>query len=944
MGNDEVKVKSKGSLIHKPNKVIDGLHNIFIKGAREHNLRNIDVSIPRNKLVVVTGVSGSGKSSLTIDTLYAEGQRRYVESLSSYARQFLTRLNKPDVDYIKGICPAIALDQKVTTRTTRSTVGSLTEIYDYMRLLFARAGKTYSPVSGLEVKKHEVHDAVDYIQSFNEGDKIFILVKINLEKKSLQNVASIHQQKGFTRFLINNEIIKLDDVEENKLDAKAKDEIYLLIDRVIVKKDDEENINRISDSVNTAFYEGHGECIIRSENKKDKLFSNKFEADGIIFEEPSPNFFAQNNPYGACKRCEGFGTIIGIDKDLVIPDKNLSLYQGAIACWKGEKMKLWLEELIKNANKFNFPIHKPYYQLTKEQQDLLWTGNDYFWSLNDFFKMLEENAYKIQYRVMLARYRGKTVCPECNGSRIRKDANYVKINKKSISELLDMPVEELDNYFKNIQLDAYEKKIASRILLEIQNRLKYMLDLGLGYLTLNRRSNTLSGGETQRINLTRTLGSNLTSSLYILDEPSVGLHPRDTERLVTVLKSLRNLGNTVVVVEHEEEVIKNAGHIIDIGPLAGIHGGYVVFTGDFNSILKDEKSLTGNYLSEKRKIDTPKLRRKSVNKIKIKNAHMHNLKNLDVEIPLHSFVVVTGVSGSGKTTLIKHILHPELVKILDDVSDTAFISKTISGDVKKITQVEMIDQDPIGKSSRSNPVTYVKAYDEIRELFSKQQGSKARGLKPGHFSFNVDGGRCDTCKGEGEIVVEMQFLADVHLVCEECGGKRFKEETLEVKYKNKNISDVLQLSVEEALVFMKDEKDIVNKLQPLFDVGLGYVKLGQSSSTLSGGEAQRVKLASFLGKGKSKAHILFIFDEPTTGLHFHDIHKLLDAFHALIEIGHSIIVIEHNLEVIKCADYVIDLGPEGGDKGGNLVYAGTPEGILKVKESYTGKYLKEKMN
>lgn len=928
----------------KERRIIDGLHNIYIKGAREHNLQNVDVSIPRNKLVVVTGVSGSGKSSLTIDTLYAEGQRRYVESLSSYARQFLTRLNKPDVDYIKGICPAIALDQKVTTRTTRSTVGSLTEIYDYMRLLFARVGKTYSPVTGIEVKKHEVHEVTDYVLSLPSDTIVFILVKVHTEKKPLQNIASLYQQKGFTRFLINNEVVKLDDIEEKKYSAIANPEIFLLVDRIIVKKEDEETANRISDSGHTAFYEGHGECIVRAGQHKDKIFSNRFEADGITFEEPSPNFFAQNNPYGACKKCEGFGSIIGIDRDLVIPDKNLSIYQGAVACWKGEKMKAWQEELIKNAGKFNFPIHKPFYQLTKEQQDLLWEGNEHFWGLNEFFKMLEENAYKIQYRVMLARYRGKTICPECNGSRIRQDANYVKISGKNISELLESPVEELVKYFEQIRLNEYEKKVAARILLEITNRLTYMLDLGLGYLALNRRSNTLSGGETQRINLTRTLGSNLTSSLYILDEPSVGLHPRDTERLVSVLKKLRNLGNTVVVVEHEEEVIKNADHIIDIGPLAGVHGGNVVFTGNFSTIMTDEKSLTGKYLSQKLEIQAPKHRRKSSNKIKLRHANLHNLKDISVEIPLHNLVVVTGVSGSGKTTLIKHILHPELMKMMDDVSDTAYISKILSGDVKKITQVEMIDQDPIGKSSRSNPVTYVKAYDEIRELFSKQPAAKMKSLKPGNFSFNVDGGRCDTCKGDGEIVVEMQFLADVHLVCEECGGKRFKEEILEVKYRDKSISDVLELSVEEALQFMKDEKDIVNKLQPLFDVGLGYIKLGQSSSTLSGGEAQRVKLASFLGKGRGKEHILFIFDEPTTGLHFHDIHKLLDAFHALIEIGHSILVIEHNLEVIKCADYIIDLGPEGGDKGGEVVYAGEPEGILQVKESYTGKFLKQKMN
>lgn len=918
---------------------------IFIKGAREHNLKNVDVSIPRNRLVVVTGVSGSGKSSLTIDTLYAEGQRRYVESLSSYARQFLTRLDKPDVDYIKGISPAIALDQKVTTRTTRSTVGTLTEIYDYLRLLYARIGKTISPVSGNVVKKDEVSDVVDYIEKLNHGAKVFLLVEIVPDKnRKINDIARIYQQKGFTRFFISNEIIKIEDLIENNSSLNTHHSpVYLLVDRIIVKTDDEETRQRIADSVDIAFYEGNGACIVRTEDEKTKYFSNRFEADGMIFEEPSPHFFNQNNPYGACKKCEGFGTIIGVDRDLVIPDKNLSVFQGAVACWKGEKMKAWLEKLLKSASKFNFPIHKPFYQLTKEQEELLWEGNEYFFGLNDFFKMLEENAYKIQYRVMLARYRGKTICPECKGSRIRPDANYVKINGKSISDLVDTPVEHLSAFIHSIELNQFEETVAKRILLEIRNRLTYMLNLGLGYLTLNRKSNTLSGGETQRINLTRTLGSNLTSSLYILDEPSVGLHPRDTERLVGVLKNLRDLGNTVVVVEHEEEVIKNADHIIDIGPYAGIHGGHVVSTGNFKEIVADKNSLTGNYLSSKKEIPLPKVRRKSSNKIRLKQSRMHNLKNIDITLPLHNLIAVTGVSGSGKTTLIKHILYPELMKMLDDTSDTAFISKILDGDLNKITQVELIDQDPIGKSSRSNPVTYVKAYDEIRDLFAKQQLAKIRGYKSGFFSFNVDGGRCETCKGEGELIVEMQFLADVHLNCEECNGRRFKEEILEVLYKGKNISDLLEMSVEEAIEFLKDEKDIVSKLQPLADVGLGYVKLGQSSSTLSGGEAQRVKLASFLGKGKSKEHILFIFDEPTTGLHFHDINKLLDAFNGLIDCGHSIIVIEHNLEVIKCADYIIDLGPEGGEKGGYLVYEGAPEGIVKVKDSFTGHYLKEKL-
>ncbi|MEZ5014091.1 MAG: excinuclease ABC subunit UvrA [Chitinophagales bacterium] len=929
--------------------------NIFIKGARSHNLKNIDVTIPRNHLVVVTGVSGSGKSSLTIDTLYAEGQRRYVESLSAYARQFLTRLDKPDVDYIRGISPAIALDQKVSTRTTRSTVGSLTEIYDYLRLLYARVGVTYSPVSGTRVKKDEVSDVVDRILQLPKDAKVYVLVDINIDKsRSLGELARVYRQKGFARFFRDGKIEKLEDILNNPAhkatghkEAKANKEkgpaVQLLVDRIVVKEDDEETRHRVADSVDTAFYEGHGACIVLIDEKEVLSFSNKFEADGILFEEPSPHFFNQNNPYGACKRCEGFGTVIGVDPDLVIPDKSLSVYQGAVACWKGEKMKAWLDKLVKASSKNGFPIHKPVSQLTKQQYELLWSGDNYFHGLHDFFRMLEENAYKIQYRVMLARYRGKTTCPECKGSRIRSDAAYVLINGKSIIDIVDMPVEDLNDFIRSIALEAHEEKIAARILLEIKYRLEYMLNLGLGYLTLNRRSNTLSGGETQRINLTRTLGSNLTSSLYILDEPSVGLHPRDTEKLVRVLKSLRDLGNTVVVVEHEEEVIKNADHIIDIGPLAGIHGGKVVSAGNFEEIVQDLNSLTGNYLSHIKEIPVPKHRRKSANRITIKHAHMHNLKDIEVHIPLHSLVAVSGVSGSGKTTLIKHILYPELQKMLDDTSDTAFISKNISGDLKKLTQVEMVDQDPIGKSSRSNPVTYVKAYDEIRDLFAKQQLSKVRGYKSGFFSFNVDGGRCEQCKGEGEVIVEMQFLADVHLVCDVCHGKRFKDEILEVQYNGKNISDLLEMSVDEALEFLKAEKEIVHKLQPLQDVGLGYVKLGQSSSTLSGGEAQRVKLASFLGKGKGREHILFIFDEPTTGLHFHDIHKLMDAFHALIECGHSIIVIEHNLEIIKCADYIIDLGPEGGEQGGYVVFQGRPEDLVKAENSYTGVYLKEKL-
>ncbi|MBK8683381.1 MAG: excinuclease ABC subunit UvrA [Bacteroidetes bacterium] len=920
-------------------------NGIFIKGAREHNLKNINVFIPRNKLVVVTGVSGSGKSSLTIDTLYAEGQRRYVESLSSYARQFLNRLNKPDVDYIKGICPAIALDQKITTRTTRSTVGTLTEIYDYLRLLYARVGKTFSPVSGEEVQKHQVSDVVDYCDALPEGSRLYILVSLkNDAKKSIADVANIYLQKGFTRFLIGDEIVKIEDIIEDKDFAKQKKlNASLLIDRIIIKPGDEENQQRIADSAATAFYEGNGELILFLEDGESRKFSNRFQADGILFEEPSPNFFNQNNPFGACKRCEGFGTIIGVDSDLVIPDKSMSIYQGAIACWRSEKMSSWNEKLIRSATKFDFPIHKPINQLSQKQRDLLWEGNAYFWGLNEFFKMLEENAYKIQYRVLLARYRGRTVCPECNGTRIRQDANYVKINSKSIGDLLVMPIEDLTQFFDTIQFTEYEQKLANRLLIEIKNRLQYMLDLGLGYLNLNRRSNTLSGGETQRINLTRTLGSNLTSSLYILDEPSVGLHPRDTGRLVRVLKQLRDLGNTVVVVEHEEEVIRSADHLIDIGPEAGVHGGNVVFAGNYAEMNAESKGLTAAYLHGNMQIETPKKRRKLVNLLHLKNASMHNLKNISVTIPLHGLTVVTGVSGSGKTTLIKHVFYPELMKLMDNDSESTVLSMMLTGDWRKISQVEMIDQNPIGKSSRSNPVTYVKAYDSIRELYASLPGSKARGFKPSFFSFNVDGGRCEHCKGEGEIIVEMQFLADVHLQCEDCKGKRFKPEILEVKYKDKSIADVLEMSIEEAITFFKDHQEVATKMQPLADVGLGYVQLGQSSNTLSGGEAQRVKLASFLGKGRTKDHILFIFDEPTTGLHFHDIRKLLDAFNALIESGHSILVIEHNMEVIKCADWIIDLGPEGGEKGGYLLYEGKPEGLISIPESYTGKYLKEKL-
>ena len=917
---------------------------ITIKGAREHNLKNVDVSIPKNKLVVVTGVSGSGKSSLIMDTLYAEGQRRYVESLSSYARQFLMRMNKPEVDYIKGICPAIAIEQKVITRTSRSTVGSLTEIYDYLKLLFARVGKTYSPVSGELVKKHEVSDVVDFIFRQPEGTKIQLLVPMIQHKTSrtIKDELKILLQKGFTRVAVNGELQKIEELLEEPLKNVKVGDIQILIDRIVVKQDEEDK-KRVADSVQTAFFESEGECIVEIIGQEMYNFSNRFEMDGIRFEEPTPHLFSYNNPYGACKRCEGFGHVIGIDEDLVIPDKTLSVYEGAVACWKGEKMGEWRKKFVKKAPYFDFPIHRAIEHLSAEEYDFLWKGNREVKGINAFFSHLEEKTYKIQYRVLISRYRGRTRCPECKGTRLRKDASYVKIDGKSITDIVLTPINHLVDFFKKIILSEHDQRVAKRILIEINNRIHFMLDVGLGYLTLNRLSNTLSGGETQRINLTRTLGSNLTSSLYILDEPSIGLHSRDTDRLIKVLKRLRDLGNTVVVVEHDEDIMKAADHIIDMGPLAGIHGGEVTATGTYGELVNNPKSLTGAYLSGRIEIPVPKHRRKPSNFIHIKGARHHNLKNIDVKFPLQNLTVVTGVSGSGKTTLVKQILYPALMQKIMHHGEKPGAFSELGGDLSMVSYLELIDQNPIGKSSRSNPVTYVKAYDAIRDLFSKQQLSKIRGYQPKYFSFNVDGGRCDTCKGEGETIVEMQFLADIHLVCEDCGGKRFKPEVLEVTYKDKNIYEVLDMSVDEAIEFFSKNKDIRNKLQPLSDVGLGYIRLGQSSSTLSGGEAQRVKLASFLGKGASENKILFLFDEPTTGLHFNDIKKLLDAFNALIEQGHSIIVIEHNMDVIKAADWIIDLGPDGGETGGNLVFAGAPEELVKIPESYTAQYLKQKL-
>ena len=927
---------------------------IYIKGARANNLKNVELKIPKNKLVVVTGVSGSGKSSITMDTLFAEGQRRYVESLSSYARQFLMRMKKPDVDFIKGICPAIAIEQKVSTRNARSTVGTLTEIYDYLRLLYARVGKTYSPISGNLVKRHEVADVTDFIQGMEESAKVqlFIPLQHKYKDRSFEQELNLLLQKGYTRLEVDGTLQRVEDILESDSPLKAKKigdidsvEINILIDRFVVKKEDEENIKRIGDSVQTAFYESEGECLVKVIDGPSKRFNNRFELDGMIFLDPTPHLFNFNNPYGACPRCEGFSQVMGIDEDKVIPNKGKSVYEGAIACWRGEKFGRWLEMFLSAAHHFDFPVHRAYQDLTRAEQKLLWRGNAHFYGIDAFFEELEEKTYKIQNRVMLSRYRGRTHCPECDGGRLRKEATYVLIGGKPITELIQMPIDELLDFFKGLDLSEFDAKIAKRLLLEINNRLQFMCDVGLSYLTLSRISSTLSGGETQRINLTRTLGSNLTSSMYILDEPSVGLHPRDTNRLVSVLKSLRDLGNTVIVVEHEEDIIKNADYLIDIGPEAGIYGGDVVFAGPYEEIYDEAtESLTTKYMSGRMEIAVPEERRKIGKKLLIKGARQHNLRNIDVQIPLNSLTVVTGVSGSGKTTLVKQILYPALKKHLEETySKAPGMHEAITGDLNQIDRIEMVDQNPIGKSSRSNPVTYVKAYDTIRNLMSNQQLSRIRGFKPKHFSFNVDGGRCDTCKGEGEQVIEMQFLADVRLECEDCKGQRFKQEVLDVKYKGKNIFEILDLSVEEALEFFADAKDVVNKLKPLFDVGLGYIKLGQSSSTLSGGEAQRVKLASFLAKDRSTEKILFIFDEPTTGLHFHDISKLLKALNALVDKGHSVLVVEHNMEVIKSADWIVDLGPGGGKEGGNLIFEGRPEELVDIPESFTGQYLKEKL-
>jgi len=921
---------------------------IEIKGARVHNLKNIDVTIPHNQFVVITGLSGSGKSSLAFHTLFAEGQRRYVESLSSYARQFLGKLDKPDVDYIKGISPAIAIEQKVISNNPRSTVGTVTEIYDYLKVLFARIGKTYSPITGKEIKKHSVTDVVNVVTAFDEDERFMILSPWLIQegrttKKSIEILIS----QGYTKVLISNETFNLDELAVNQY---KKDKSFILVDRLKHKLNDEDYLSRLGDSIQTAFYEGFGTCYIyRLKDDTKTLFSNKFEENGIEYIEPSVNFFTFNNPYGACKTCEGFGSMIGIDEQLVIPDDSKSLFDDAIVPWRGEKMRTWKEAIIYSANQTRFPIHKPIKDLPEKYKDMLWNGCQEFKGIWDFFKHLESKTYKIHYRVMLARYRGKTKCIDCKGTRLRKETNNVKIDNKNLSQLLLMPIDEIAEYFKTIKLDKYQKQISERLLKEINNRLAYLKDVGLGYLTLNRQSGSLSGGESQRINLANSLGSSLVGSMYILDEPSIGLHPRDTDRLINILKNLKAIGNTVIVVEHEEDVMKSADQILDIGPKAGINGGEVVFFGPFKDLVKANNSLTAQYLTQQLTIDVPERRRKLKNKITIENAFANNLKHITVDIPLNGLVCVSGVSGSGKSTLIKQIFAPALQKQLGLSFNPIGNYTKLSGDIKSIKHIEMIDQNPIGRSSRSNPATYVKAFDYIRDLFAKQQASKIRSLKPGYFSYNVPGGRCETCKGEGEITISMQFMADVKLTCDECKGKRYKPEVLEIEYKGKSIYDILEMSIEDALNFFDEtdklEHKILARIKPMNELGLGYLKLGQSSSTLSGGEAQRIKLASFLIEGANKnTPTLFLFDEPTTGLHFHDISKLLIAFNQLISLGHSIVVIEHNMEVLKCADWIIDLGPEGGKEGGSILFEGTPEDLITCKTSYTGQFLKEKLS
>ncbi|MDZ7775317.1 MAG: excinuclease ABC subunit UvrA [Bacteroidales bacterium] len=932
---------------------VDARNFIVIKGAHIHNLKNLNVALPRNKLIVITGVSGSGKSSLAFDTLYAEGQRRYVESLSSYARQFLGRMSKPQVEYIRGIAPAIAIEQKVNTRNPRSTVGTNTEIYEYLKLLYARIGKTYSPVSGSLVQRDSVEDVVNYLLSKPEGTKAMIMAPMHIPAgRTATEHLNILQQQGFGRIRANKTVKRIDAILQNNEKEKAAEEVMqIVVDRVVVKND-KETTARMADSVQTAFFEGRNTCEIATyEDGVEKItaFSKNFEKDGIHFEEPSINFFSFNNPYGACKTCEGFGSIIGIDRDLVIPDKSLSVYEDAIAPWRGEKMSEWKHALIRNADHFNFPVHRPYYDLSEEEKELLWTGNRHFKGLNDFFRYLEKKAYKIQYRVMLSRYRGKTTCPACRGSRLREDAAYVKVAGHAIHDLLIMPVDELTTHFNNLSLSRQEEAIASRLLTEIANRLQYLMDVGLGYLTLSRLSNTLSGGESQRINLATSLGSNLVGSMYILDEPSIGLHPRDTHRLLKVLKKLRDIGNTVLVVEHEEAIINEADEIIDIGPEAGSLGGELVFQGTKQQMVQESSSLTADYLAGRKTIAVPQQRRKWRDAIQITGARHNNLQNIDVKFPLNTITTVTGVSGSGKTSLVKGILYPALKKMSGGYGEKTGAFNKLSGEYDRISHIELVDQNPIGKSSRSNPATYVKAFDDIRTLFANQPLAKLRGYKPGYFSFNIPGGRCEECEGEGVVKIEMQFMADIYLTCESCKGTRFKSELLEVKYRDHSVSDILNMTIDDAVAFLKasknqdnNEKKVLQKLTPLADVGMGYVKLGQSANTLSGGEAQRIKLASFLSKGDKENPVLFIFDEPTTGLHFHDINKLLRSFNALVEKGHSVIVIEHNPEIIKSADWVIDLGPDGGKHGGRVMFEGTPEALAEA-DTHTSKFIREKL-
>jgi len=930
---------------------LDPRTHIIIKGARVHNLKNVDVAIPRNQFVVITGLSGSGKSSLAFDTLFAEGQRMYVESLNSYARQFLGRMEKPAVDYIKGVSPAIAIEQKVNTKNPRSTVGTSTEIYDYLKLLFARIGKTYSPTSGKEVKKDSVSTIVDWVGTHAQKKVLILAPLIPNTERALKDECQLLIQKGYTRLKFEAEIIDLEELVEdaNQLKSLSKkpNEIAILIDRLISQPEDEETIFRLGDSVQTAYFEGEGVCWIEIEGEKRKIFSNKFELDGIAFEEPSLNLFSFNNPYGACKNCEGYGKVLGLDPDLVIPDHDLSVYEGAIAPWRSERMSEWLHPLLRNGIHFDFPIHRPFKDLSDIEKKLLWKGNKYFSGLTQFFEHLEKETYKIQYRVMLSRYRGKTTCPECQGSRLRGDAAYVKIHNTSIIDLVLWPMSKVKAFFDSLELSEHDQSIAKRILIEINNRLDYMNRVGLGYLTLNRLSSTLSGGEFQRIKLATSLGSALVGSMYILDEPSIGLHPRDTERLISVLDMLKKMGNTVIVVEHEEEIMRAADQIIDIGPEAGRHGGQLIFQGNLEDALADKitDSHTLRFLNGADQIDVPSIRRKALAHIEITGAQENNLKNLDVKIPLGIMTVVTGVSGSGKSTLIRKIVYPALLRNLQLGTEETGRFREIKGSLQKIAGVEMVDQQPIGKSSRSNPITYIKAYDAIRLLYSELPMAKSRGYKPAHFSFNVEGGRCETCQGEGEITIEMQFMADIKLSCESCAGRRFKQEVLEVTFQDKNIAEILDMTVEESIPFFSEKLPrIAEKIDPLYQVGLGYIKLGQSSNSLSGGEAQRVKLASFLGKGNSnKGKTLFIFDEPTTGLHFHDIKKLLKALNDLVEQGDTVVIIEHNMEVIKCADHIIDLGPEGGENGGYLSFEGSPEEMIHLKNNPTAFYLSQKI-